>query len=630
MRYWFLLGLFWLMLSTTAAQNTDDAVVLHLGRTNYPTTLDPLFAQTSVEAEYLTNLFIGLTKIDPMTGEVIPALAQSWQVSDDGLTWTFTLRQDVPWVRYDPTTNSVNEIRKVTASDALAAIQRMCGSRNNGYYATDVFARRIAGCAAGQAANGGTLVQASAPDDATLVITLTAPYADFLNLTSLWTMYPIPQEVINQFASDWTQPGNIVTSGAYTLAEAIPEEGRITLVSNPLYPQAIHGGGNITRIEFTPIQDDAMGFRQYNDGLLDRTGIPTAQLEAVFADDTYADQRLILPELAVFYFGIMTDKPPLDDVHVRRAFSAAFNRAAFIENVRQGRGIAISHFTPPGIAHAPPLDNPNSVGYNPDYAREQLAQSAYPNCEGLPPIEIVTYQNAGGWGNYLVDNLALELGCDPNNFTIRALNFNELRAAISPDLPVDQRPHLFTLSWQADYPDAGSFAQVLACGEQNRFMRACNTTDDLINAALLTADSAERTNLYAQIETAFFGIDGEFPLIPLFQSSLYVLIKPWFTGPFETDGQLGSVHYDYYTIDTDMRAAMLVCNISSDISVNLRSGPGTNFDRAGTLEPGNTVSAVGRTNGTDGFTWWLLQTGVWIREDVAIEDGQCNALPLIP
>lgn len=628
MKYWILLGVLWLSLGMTAAQENTD-VVLHLGRTNYPSTLDPLFAQTSVEAEYLTNLFIGLTKVDPITSEIVPSLATSWQVSEDGLTWTFTLRNDVPWVKFDPASGTTTEIRKVTAGDVLAAVQRMCSSRNNGYYAVDVLGERIAGCSAGQAANGGTLVQASAPDETTLSITLTAPYGDFLNLTSLWTLYPIPQEIINQFGSDWTLPANIVTSGTYALAEAVPEEGRLTLVKNALYPQDIQGGGNITRIEFTAIQDDSQGFHQYNDGILDRTGIPTAQLETVFADEAYADQRLVLPELAVFYIGMMTDKPPLNDVHVRRAFAAAFNRLAFIENARSGRGINIPHFTPPDVAHAPAVDTPDSVGYNADYAREQMALSAYPNCEGLPAIDIVTYDNAGGWGNYLVDNLALELGCDPMNFTIRALDFNSLRAAISPDLPVDQRPHMFTLSWQADYADAGNFTQVLACGEENRFMRECTATDDLINAAL-TAPEADRDALYAQIEAAFFGVEGEFPLIPLFQSSLYVLVKPWFTGPFETDGQLGSVHYDYYSIDTNMRAAMLVCNISSDISVNLRSGAGTNFDRAGTLEPGNVVSAVGQTNGTDGFTWWLLQTGVWIRDDVAITDGQCNALPIIP
>lgn len=615
---------------TSAVYAQDEAaepVTLRLTSTSFPTTLDPLFVQAVADAQYVSNLFTGLTRIDPVSGQPEPALASQWSISLDGLTWTFTLRGDVPWVRFDPVTGQFESIRPVVADDLLFAYQRMCSSADNGYYAVDVFGPRIAGCAEAQAAGDGSLVQVAAPDATTFSVTLTAPVPYFDALAALWTVYPLPREVLEGFPAIWTQPGTIQTNGAFGLVN-FSENDRITLAANPFLPADLREGGNVTRVEGTRVDSVRTAFRFYRDGLADRAPVPASQMETLVADEAFAGQISQIPDLSVFYMGFSTDLAPFDDVALRRAFSAALDRDRFINEVRQGRGTPVDHFAPEGIAFAPPRALETTVGFNPDYARQQLAASGYPDCQGLPPVQIVTYSGADGWASFLVQSAVEVLGCDETLFSIERLEFDALRAAIDPAAPAETRPNMFTFGWGPDYNDASSFADVLACGTENRFRRACSPVDGLIREASTSTDPAQREALYAQIETAFFGADGEFPMIPLFQLTATIAVKPWLSGPFETDMLFGGKHFDAYTIDVAQRGAVIACDITTaGEEVNVRGGPGTNFDRVGVLAPNSTTRAIAQTQGTDGFLWWYLETQQWVREDVVGEQGSCNALP---
>lgn len=627
--------LLWLLLLSfgvvSAQEETPPApqpVVLRLATSADPNTFDPLFAESLEDINYTSNLFIGLTRTDPATGDILPALAREWAVSEDGLTWTFTLRDDVFWVRYNTETASFEQGRLITAEDMVYTIQRLCSSNQNGYYAVDVFAKRIAGCSDGQTANDGTLAQASAPNTTTFIITLTAPYGSFLTMTTLPTLRPQPREAIEALGTDWAYPNNIVSSGAFSLSRFIPQIG-ITLLANPFYPADLRNSGNVEAVDILFVADFETQFSLYQNALLDIAGVPIGVVSDVKADETYAGQLVELEELTVFFMGFATDKPPFDDVHVRRAFAAAIDRVAFVERVRFGIDQPLDGFISDGVAYSP--QGATVVGYNPDYAREQLALSPYPNCENFPEVKMTLFNGAGSWGTYIVNEWVELFGCDLARFTVNEITFNELLTLVNPiRTPSDARPNMFSLGWGADYPDADNYASFIECGISNFFVRGCTSVDELIAQARTIADSEERIALYTQIEEGLFGMDGEFPLIPLYTRKRNLLVQPWISGSFTTDGRVGAVNYDAYTLDVQLRGENIRCEVTNNrgSAINRRISPSTVVDIAGQINDGETVRAIGQAIGDDGLVWWQLETGEWVRSDIVDEAGQCEALPI--
>ncbi|GEM_PF-481051 len=608
--------------TTTPAQ----PIVLRLASSADPNTFDPLFAESSEDITYASNLFIGLTRTDPQTGDVLPSLATDWTISEDGLTWTFNLRDDVYWVRYDTATATFEQMRQITAEDMVYTVQRLCSSAQNGYYAVDVFAKRIAGCGDGQIANDGTLAQATAPNATTFTITLTAPYGYFISMTTLPAVRPQPQEAIEALNTDWAYPNNILTSGAFALTRFVPTIG-IGMIANPFYPAELRNVGNIEAVDIVFVQEFTTQFDLYRNALLDISGVPIGEVATVRADEAYTGQLVELQELTTFFMGFATDKAPFDNVHVRRAFSAAIDRTAFVERVRFGYDQPATGFIPQGITGSP---NVAGVGYNPDYAREQLALSPYADCQNLPEVTMTVFRGAGSWGTYVVSQWVELFGCDLARFTINEIGFNDLLTQVNPiRTAADARPNMFTMGWGADYPDADTYASFVECGISNFFVRPCTSVDEQIAQARRVANVEERTALYAQIEASLFGIDGEFPLIPLYNRKRFLLAQTWIVGAFATDGRVGAVNYDAYTLDVAVRGENIRCEITNNrgSAINRRVSPSTTVDISGQISNGETVRAVGQAIGTDNLVWWQVETGEWVRSDIVDESGQCEALP---
>ncbi|MGQ9851092.1 MAG: peptide ABC transporter substrate-binding protein [Aggregatilineaceae bacterium] len=525
-------------------------------------TLDPQLATDSVSIDYIENLFLGLTNTDALVpGQINPELATEWTVSDDGLVWTFTLRNDVPWVQWDPVNDEAKVLRMVTAGDVEYGIKRACDPRvlaEYGYVVSGV----VAGCADTLAMDAATftdadrdLVQVTALDDVTLQITLNFAAGYFLSETPMWVYRPVPREIIEEYGDNWTEPGNLTTNGAYMMDEWI-RGVRHVLVRNPHIPADLVGPGNVERLVFTVVEDAGTAFALYQDNQIEGVGVPTAELQSILADPAYADQLHQISEPTVFYFGFAFDKSPTDNVHVRRAFSASVDRNAFIEEIRAGLGIPMIHFTPPGMFGAPPI-NEVGVGYDPEFARAEIEAAGYPSCQGLPNMEFVTYSGAGTWAEFLAAALERELGCDPNLFTIEQQEFSVLLETVSAQNEAADRPHVWTLGWGPDYPDANNWVNdVLHCeSAHNDMKRPCSEVDDLINQAMVESDPDTRIELYYRIEELFFGPEGLYPIVPIFMRLRYSLLKPWFSFPIETDGLFGGNHFDYYTIDQQAQLA---------------------------------------------------------------------------
>lgn len=189
------------------------------------------------------------------------------------------------------------------------------------------------------------------------------------------------------------------------------------------------------------------------------------------------------------------------------------------------------------------------MGFDPEYARAEMAAAGYPNCVGFPTIQIATYQGGEPWGAFLAAAAEEYLGCDGALFEVDTLEFAVLLDAINPNISTENRPAVWTLGWVADYPDAHNYVHdVFARTVANTMPRACTEVDDLMEKAARETDYLVRNDLYRQIEAAFFGYEGEFPIVPIFLGIAHYLTQPWLTGPFDTR-LFGLAGFDAYTID---------------------------------------------------------------------------------
>jgi oligopeptide transport system substrate-binding protein len=525
-------------------------------------TFDPQIAEDAVSITPIENMFLGLTDADPKTTAVRPEMATEWKVNEAGDVWTFTLRTDVPWVRYDPQTKEVVKLRNVTAQDFVYGIRRACDPRTGGYYGS-VAAAMIKGCDVTYRSKPQDLKEDSfeqvgvkALSDSQLEVTTQGALGYWLSASGMWVFRATPSEVIAEFGEKWTEIGNIVTNGPYVLTEYDPATGR-KFAKNPHYPEVNDRyGGNVEVVDAVVVNDAGTAFSLYQNNQIDSVGVPASELQRIRQDPELSKELRQNSDLAVFYFGFTYDKPPFDNVHARRAFSAIIDRQQFVSEVAQGRGVPMAHFMPPGIRGAVPVNEvgigqPNTPGFDPELAKAELAKAGYPNCENLPEINVITFEGASAWGEFLQQAAQTHLGCDPAKIVIEENEFTVLLKAIKRDVPTPQRPNMFTLGWGPDYPDGHNWMHdVLSCNAENNFARPCDEVlDGKIDRAGKETDPAKREALYRELEEDFFGPNGNFPIAPLYLRINIFMVKPWYTGFFDTDGLFGGAHWDSRAID---------------------------------------------------------------------------------
>jgi len=534
--------------------------------------LDPQIAEDVTSINYIENLFVHLTNYDLDTAEIVPEAATSWDISDDGLTYTFYLRTDIPWVYHNPVTGETTQVERVideetgetapaflTAGDFVNGIKRACDPNIGSYYSS-VIAPQILGCAdvlnyedpANIPAELVDAIGVTAVDDATLQIELEFAASYFLSMTPMWTLAAVPQWTIDEFGDQWVEAGNIVTNGRFVLHEWVHNVRR-QIWRNPLMPADMYGTGNIEHWIVNVIPDISTGYALWLNNEVDSSAIPDAELQAHL--DAFPDETDQIPDLAVFYISFRMTKAPFDNVHVRRAFSAAFDRETFVAEVRQGQGLPMIHFAPPGIFGAPPIDEVG-VGYDPEFAAAEMAEAGYPNCEGFPQVTLLGYtgQSTLNWIEYAQAQWQENLGCDPELIQIEQQPFAELLDATAAATPDSDSPHMWTLGWGPDYADENNWVgDVLWCENAgNRQKRECNEIDDMIVLAREEPDPQARIELYRQIEEAFFGPEGEYPFFPIWVRIAFTARHSWVD---RTPALFGGEQYYNWTLDWDAKLA---------------------------------------------------------------------------
>jgi oligopeptide transport system substrate-binding protein len=545
---------------------TDNPVTFDGFSTSDIPSLDPQVAEDAIGITYIENLFVSLTNYDLVTSEVIPEAATSWETSGDGLLYTFHLRTDIPWVYHNPVTGETTQevddegnLRFVTANDFAYGISRACDPNIGSYYSS-VVAPLIVGCedvlnAEDPAAIPEELIAAigvTALDDATLTIELNFPASYFLTMTPMWTLTATPSWAIEEHGDVWTEAGNIVTNGRFVLSEWVHNVRR-TALRNPLMPEDMRGVGNIEKYVVSVVPDTSTGYALWLNNEVDQAGIPDEELQTHLSD--YSSETIQVPDLSVFYISFRMTKAPFDDVHVRRAFGAAFDSATFVAEVRQGQGLPMKHFAPPGIFGAPPIDEVG-VGFDPEFAAAEMEAAGYPNCEGFPQVTLLGYSGQAtlNWIEYAQAQWEEHLGCSSDLIQIEQQAFSELLVSTAAENDDAEVPHMWTLAWGPDYPDENNWVgDVLWCENAgNRQKRTCNEIDDLIVQAREETDPATRVELYAQIEEMLFGAEGEYPFFPIYVRIAYQGVHSWYDF---SPALFGGNQWYNYSIDADAKNA---------------------------------------------------------------------------
>jgi oligopeptide transport system substrate-binding protein len=483
-----------------------------------PPTLDPGLAEDVPSVEVISQLFDGLVSLDKAGGANALG-AESWTISADGLTYTFKLRSNAVW----------SDGKPVTANDYAYAWKRNISPVTASPYANALFPVKNA-----QAINDGEMdpeqLGVQATDDRTLVVTLEKPAAYFLSLASTWTLYPLRQDIVEQYGDQWTEPGNLIGNGPYVLKEWV-HDSRLVLERNEQYAGTRPAIQRAT-FHLLPTDGSEQMLAAYEAGEIDTTGagvpaeLPTSQIDRIRADSTLSAQLRSLPQSATAFIIVNHRKPYLQDVRVRQALGLALDRREILDAVMKRAGTPAQGIQPPGIIGRQPDAWPKD-----DVAKAQqlLADAGYPNGQGMPELTF-TYATNAEWrifAEYAQQRWKETLGI---NVRLEAMEFAAFLKFRRGD-EWAQRGDLYRGNWFSDYEDPNNWYNQLwdSGSDPNSFNGGWSNGqfDTLVRQAAGEVDASKRAALYGQADQI---MAQDYPHIPIFHYEIESLVRPYLKG----------------------------------------------------------------------------------------------------
>ena len=353
--------------------------ILLFGNGSEPETLDPNIEAAAIENTIESALFEGLVNIAIDGATILPGVAESWDLSEDGLVYTFHLRGDARWSDGSP----------VTAEDFVFSFRRVfdpamgCIVADTGY----AIAGSTAYVTGSNAAPESLGVRAVDPRTFELRLEHPAPYILFIVGGAPY--FPVPKAVVERYGgvhrrdSGWSRPGNLVSNGAFQLKSWV-SNANVTVSKNPYYWDRAHV--RLSEIRFFPTENPETEEHTYRSGGLHLTyRVPSSKL-AVYRERR-DPQFHVTPILGTWFTAFNVTRPPFDKVAVRRAFCLAIDRERLVPEVIHDQGSPAHSLTRPGTGDYTP---PVSKDHDPDLARRLLAEAGYPGGAGFPEVEFTT------------------------------------------------------------------------------------------------------------------------------------------------------------------------------------------------------------------------------------------------
>ncbi|NIS59982.1 MAG: AAA family ATPase [Proteobacteria bacterium] len=463
-----------------------------------PRTLDATRVVDVYAIRVMSQLFSRLVELSPEM-DVVPDVAQTWEVSEGGRKYVFHLREDARWSDGTP----------VTAEDFAYAWRRVLDPATGSTAAGLLY--DIKGARAfhqGEVSDPG-YVGVHALDEHTLVVELKEPTSYFLQLLAYAATAPVPRHVVETYGEAWMEVDNIVTNGPFRL-ESWQRGQSMVLVRNPEYRGRLRG--NVQQIDLFALERSA-ALKMYEDDTLDVLEFgphPPPEMDRV--RQRHAGEYLSVPWLATIFVAFDTSRPPFDDARVRQAFVLATDRQTLGDGIWRGYVFpATGGFIPPGMpGHSVGI----GLSYDPQQARQLMAEAGYPDGRGFPVVDALTPHEHEPLSKHLraqwQENLGVEITWQP-------MEHGAFVERVSRE-----SPSIFLARWIADYPDPDNFLRVGPAiwlpGWGNE------TYAGLVEEARRSMDQEKRMDLYKQADKILV---EEAAIMPLNYVRLHLLIKPW-------------------------------------------------------------------------------------------------------
>ena len=471
-----------------------------------PPTLDPHLTGDTTSAGLVVEIFSGLVAFDTDLN-LVPDIAESWDISPDGMVYTFRLRESAKFHDGSP----------VTAHDFKWSFERAVRPETESPLA-DTYLGDIVGIKDVLDGKSDEIRGIKVIDEYTLQITIDAPKAYFLAKLTYPTSYVLDQKNLEEGGRRWTDSPN--GTGPFKLAEYKIGE-RIILERNEFY---YLGVAKLDRV----INNLAGGFSMamYENDEIDFTGVGLFDLDRILDPNEPLNRDLITapPGFNVWYIGFNTSIPPFDDVKFRQALNYAVDKKLIARELYSDLLVPAYGILPPGF----PAYNPNLVGlqFDPQKAQQLLAESKYADPESRPRI-IVTHPGTGG-APPLDLEVTIQMWKDVLGIDVEVQNVEW--ATYLQDLN-RQRLQVFAgIGWEADYPDPQDFLDVLLHSEStlNHGAYSNPEADAILEEGRVEQDVVKRVKLYQQAEEL---IVQDAPWLPLwFGGERYALVKPYLKG----------------------------------------------------------------------------------------------------
>ena len=457
------------------------AKTLHMHNGGDPSSLDPHKVSGDWENRIVGDLFEGLVTEGPRAYPVA-GMAERWEVSDDGLVYTFYLR-DARWSDGEP----------VTAHDFVFALRRLMDPKTAAKYAWLQFPIKN-----GEAINAGkkevSELGVKAVNDRTFRITLQNSVPYFLGALTHYTAYPIPRHVYDRHGDNWVRPENIVSNGPYKAVEWVPGS-HVRSVVNSMHHAADRL--DIDEVIYYALEDNSAALKRYEAGEFDiLTAFPTDHIDRLRAERP--DELFIAPFQGLYYYVFNHNTPALKDVRVREALSMAINREIIVEKIIGTGEIAAYSWVPPGMdnSRTPYQAKWKDIPYGErlQHARQRMTEAGYSPDN---PLKLALRYNTDE--NHKRVAVAIAGMWKPLDVRVELIN-SEVKVHYD-DLTENTGFDIARAGWLADYNDPVNMLELLSPDSPYNYGRWHNEEfGELMSQAEKESDLEKRADLFLQAE----------------------------------------------------------------------------------------------------------------------------------
>ena len=484
-----------------------------------PETVDPALSSAIDGGNMILHAYECLLTVG-QDGNLQPGQAETWETSEDGLTWTFHLRDGLKW----------SDGSALTANDFVYSWKRVCDPLVAAPYAETVLGM-VKGYEEAIAGNTDALA-VTATDDKTLVVELNAPCSFFGSLAAFATLSPVQQATIEKNGDAWaTAPETYVSNGPFYMTEWVPGS-HITFSKNQNYWNA--DAIKLGKLKFVLMEDSNAAYSAYQTGeVLLIKDVPTEEIPSLEGNGEFH----VDPIIGTYYLSVNTEREPFNNPDVRKALSLAIDREYVAGTLMQGTYSAAGNFMGPGWIDTDGIEfMANSNGgkayidttnhaANVEQAKQLLADAGYPNGEGFPVISYTT--NDSGYHKVVAEYLQqayAELGINLQVNIVEWSSFTPMRRNGEYDIARN--------GWVGDYSDASNMLDLLYSTNGNNDGKYNNPDyDAAMELSRTTTDAAERSQA---LHTAEDILMEDAACIPVAYYNDFWLQSPKLTGSWHS------------------------------------------------------------------------------------------------